>query len=575
MNARLNTEQFLINDLINIYIDKFETKYNLYIKKYYGQIQLYESQYDLNNLSNIDVLTKPINNLKTKKIIFNKLIQLNKNQLITGYLSGNSLIDIYFEKDNDTKDIYLSDFKNRKYLKKGIEYQIHFKLNHLIKLEPQFNAEIIIYKKDIKIILNNINQTAILIGKNFKLKTNNNVLVYFYPKTQKFQKRLTPKTGEIIEIKYKTKFWISYSIDFGFEGYEPPNILNNYYEQKLYIENIYDKLETKLAHGEYLYIYYVDNREDIFEINYIKNDIIFSSYKFNFYLIKQNMTDKKYIIPYLNRKKTRVQINHCKSNLPNKLKINFVGSEKSKNEHFEEIFNLNYDFKKYHKAVKILFESENDFVLSYSYKDDKDEYIEIKKDWEKNRIKNNNLTINYINVINENKIRINFNSNCNNSLTKYIIVIIPIEKNNTFENLKDFCFLTELINQRDGNFITEEIYDIGENGFIEIDIVIAKFKYENKEFFVNIICQELRFEKELRFYDPYIFRIEKNINANKRKNIIIIIGFVIFLIVVWVYIKKSNKKINNKNHKMFKIKMNYEDLGTELNDSSEFSKKNK
>ena len=575
MNARLNTEQFLINDLINIYIDKFETKYNLYIKKYYGQIQLYESQYDLNNLSNIDVLTKPINNLKTKKIIFNKLIQLNKNQLITGYLSGNSLIDIYFEKDNDTKDIYLSDFKNRKYLKKGIEYQIHFKLNHLIKLEPQFNAEIIIYKKDIKIILNNINQTAILIGKNFKLKTNNNVLVYFYPKTQKFQKRLTPKTGEIIEIKYKTKFWISYSIDFGFEGYEPPNILNNYYEQKLYIENIYDKLETKLAHGEYLYIYYVDNREDIFEINYIKNDIIFSSYKFNFYLIKQNMTDKKYIIPYLNRKKTRVQINHCKSNLPNKLKINFVGSEKSKNEHFEEILNLNYDFKKYHKAVKILFESKNDFVLSYSYKDDKDEFIEIKKDWEKNRIKNNNLTINYINVINENKIRINFNSNCNNSLTKYIIVIIPIEKNNTFENLKDFCFLTELINQRDGNFITEEIYDIGENGFIEIDIVIAKFKYENKEFFVNIICQELRFEKELRFYDPYIFRIEKNINANKRKNIIIIIGFVIFLIVVWVYIKKSNKKINNKNHKMLKIKMNYEDLGTELNDSSEFSKKNK
>ena len=576
MNTRLNTEQFFINDLINIYIDKFETKYNLYIKKYYGQIQLYESQYDLKDLTNIDFLTKPINNLKTKKIIFNKLIQLNKNQLITGYLSSNSLIDIYFEKDDDNKDIYLWDFKNRKYLKKGIEYQIHFKLNHLIKLEPQFNAEIIIYKKDIKIILNNKNQTGILIGKNFKMKTNNNAMVYFYPKTQKFQKRLIPKTGEIIEIKHKTKFYNRYSIDFGFEGYEPPNMLYNYYEQKIYIENIYDKLETKLTQGEYLYIYYDDKREDFFEINYIKNDIIFCSYKFNFYLIKQNMTDKKYIIPYLNIKKTKVQINHCKSNLPYKLKIKFEGYGNPKHEYFGENFNLNYDFRGHYETEKILFESENDFVLSYSYEDDKDTFIKIKKYWEKSRIKSNNLTINYINIINENKIRINFNSNFKNSLTKYIIMITPVEKNNTFENLKDFCFLTELINKKDGNFITEEIYDIGENDFINIDIIIAKFKYENKEFIVNIICQELRFEKELRFYEPKIFRIKKNINANKRKNVIIIIGFVSFLIVLWIYIKKSNRKINNKNPQMHKIKINYEDLGTELNDFNEFTnKKNK
>ena len=194
-----------------------------------------------------------------------------------------------------------------------------------------------------------------------------------------------------------------------------------------------------------------------------------------------------------------------------------------------------------------------------------------KKDWEQNRTKNNNLTINYIDIINQNKIRINFNSNFKNSLTKYIIVITPVEKNNTFENLKDFCFLTELINQRYGNFIAEEIYDIGENDFIEIDIVIDKFKYENKEFIVNIICQELRYEKELRFYEPKMFKIERNINVNKRKNVVIMIVFVSFLIVVWIYIKKSNRKINNKNPKMLKIKMNYEDLGTELNDSNEFT----
>ena len=570
INKRINTDQILINDFINLYIDKFDTKYNLYIKKYYGEIQIYESKYDLNDLTNIDVLTKPINNLKKKKIIFNRLIQLNKNQLITGYLSTNSLLDIYLEKDNDNKDIYLPDFKNRKYLKKGIEYHIHFRLNHLIKLEPQFNAEIIIYNENIKIILNSKNQTGILMGKNFRMKANNNVMVYFYPKTQKFQKRLNPKKGEIIEIKHKTKFMIRYSIDFRFEGYEPPNMLYNYYEQELYIENIYDKLEIKLAQGEYLYIYYDEEREDIFEINYIKNDILFSSYKFNFYLIKKNLTNIKYIIPYLNRKKTRVQIKHCKSLLPYKLKIVFDEWSNSINEYSGEFINLNYDFHHHHRFVKILFEPDNDFILSYSFKDEKDEYIEIKKEWEKNRIKNDNLTINYIKIINENKININFNPNYKNSLTKYIIMITPEENNNTYENMKDFCFVTELINQKEGNFITEEIYDIGENDFIEIDIDMTKFKYENKIFFINIISQELRFEKELSFYEPKSFRISKNMVANEGKNIIIIFGFSLFLIVGILYFRKSNRKIINKNRKMNKIKMNEESLGIELNDSNEF-----
>ena len=569
INKRINTEQFLINDLINLYIDKFDTKYNLYLKKYYGQIQIYETQYDLKDLTNIYVLTKPINNLQTKQLIFNRLIQLNKNQLITGYLSTNSLLDIYLEKDNDNKDIYLSDFKNRKYLKKGIEYQIHFKLNHLIKLEPQFNAEIIIYNENTKIILNNKNQTGILMGKNFKMKANNNVMVYFYPKTQKFQKRLNPKKGEIIEIKHKTKFMIRYSIDFGFEGYEPPDMLYNYYEQQLYIENIYDKLEIKLTQGEYLYIYYDNEREDIFEINYIKDDIIFSSYKFNFYLIKKNLTNTKYIIPYINRKKTKVQINHCKSLLPYKLKIAFEDWANSKHEYSGEIINLNYDLKHHHKAEKILYESENDFILSFSYKDEKDEYMEIKKEWEQNRIKNDNLTINSIKIVKENKIKINFNPNYKNSLSKYIIMITPEEDNITYENVKDFCFITELINQKETNYITEEIYDIGENDCIEIDIEINKFKFENKTFFVNIISQELRFEKELRFYEPKFFRIEKNMKTNEGK-IFIIIGFILFLLGVIIYFRGFNRKKINTNRKMYKIKMKEENLGDQLNDANEF-----
>ena len=107
------------------------------------------------------------------------------NQIITGYISDHSFIDIYIEQDNNNKNIYLSDFKNKKYLKKGIEYQFHFSLNHLIKLESEFKAEIIIYNYDTKIIINEKNQTGILIGDNFKIKSNNNAMVYFYPKTKK------------------------------------------------------------------------------------------------------------------------------------------------------------------------------------------------------------------------------------------------------------------------------------------------------------------------------------------------------------------------------------------------------
>ena len=325
MNKRINTNNLIIYDLINIYIDNFDIKYNLYIKKYYGSIQLYESEYELNDINkDINILTKPINNLKNKKSIFNRLIQLNKNKLITGYISDNSLLDIYLEKDNDNKDIYLSDFKNRKYLKKGIEYQIHFNLNHLIKLEClNDNTEIIIYNEDIKIILDNKNQTGIVFGNNFKIKSNNNAMIYFYPKTEKFQIKLNPKKDEFIQIKLKNyeilrKF---FSIDFGFEGYEPPDMSFDYPSEEVYIENLYNKLETKLAKGEYLYLYYSFDEQDIFEINYINNIIITSKFKYNFNILKANKAERKLIIPNINTKKIRIKINKCNSQANNNIKI--------------------------------------------------------------------------------------------------------------------------------------------------------------------------------------------------------------------------------------------------------------
>ena len=561
INKRINTARREIFDYINLYIDKFNKKYNLYIKKYYGPIKLYESNFILDNISNFDILTKPINNIKKKKSIFNRIIQINKNQLISGYISSNSFLDIYLEEDNDNKDIYLSEFKNRKYLKKGIEYKFHFNLYHLIKLEPQFKAKVEIYNEDNYIILSQKNQPIILIGNNFKMVSNESVMVYFYPKTQKFQKRIEPNKGEIIEIIRKGNIGFRYIIDFGFEGFGPLNTFDNF-ESKFYLENIYDKLEVKLAKGEYLYIYYDALDENIFEINYINNTIITSSFQYNFNLIKHNATKNEFIIPNINIMKTKLTIYQCKSPYGISIRYGKYESEKL----FEGIIEKNYNLYSDNNVEKFFYETKNDFILSYFYGDIKDDYIAKNEKWEKDRIKYNSLTINKIKFINKSIININFNTNYKYSLTRYFIIITSEEKNNTIENFKNICFLTELINQKEkgGNIIIEEIYDIGENDTIEVSIEISKIESINKKYIMNIISEELRFGKKLMFYEPKQFYMEENFSFRK----IILIFCVIFVfLLIAIYFRKSCNKINLKK---IKRKRYEENLGEELNNIKVF-----
>ena len=556
INSRLNTDQILINDLFNIYIDKFDVKYNLYIKKYYGLVKIYESEYLLNDIkSDMDILTKPINNLINKKSAFNRLIQLSKNQLITGYLSADSLLDIYLEKDNDNKDIYLSDFKNRKYIKKGIEYQIQFYLNHLIKLEPQFNAEVVIYNNDTKIILNNKNQTGIVIGNDFKIITNESAMIYFYPKTKKFQKRIEPKKGEIVEILFKTltDSDFKYSIDFGFEGYEPPN-MHYCFRKEIYIGNIYEKLDINLTQGEYLYIYYNELREDNIKINYIQDGIISSDYKYNLYHYKQNENRKMIYINKSNRTiKLSIKQYSSKSNsLSYKIKMKYNNEiYKISEEIINNIFN------------KLSFESKNDLIINYLYEDKKDEYFQDNGELIKERKVYQNLFINDIKIINDTFVKINFNPNYKNSLTKYIIIISSEENKKEINNINNDLYLIDLINNKEKDFILEEYYDIGENDFINAIIDITKLKNKYKKFSVNIISQELRFEKGFNFYEPKLFELKNNYI----KNFCLIIGLSLLLIMIYLYVRKSYKKINIKKEKLKKFEA---ELGTELNDSKDF-----
>ena len=222
-------------------------------------------------------------------------------------------------------------------------------------------------------------------------------------------------------------------------------------------------------------------------------------------------------------------------------------------EQVKEYFTKDLELDNYNQDLQLLFESESDLLLSYAYKQ-----CEHKPE---NRIELNNLLINNIALINNNKIKINFVPSYLNSLTKYIIIITPEEKNNTFENMKNNFYLVDLINQNEGNFITEEYYDISEKNFSEIIIDISKIRNNYKKYIVNIISQELNFDKELKFYEPKLFYTERNIAVIISKIIFFIIIVSLLSIVIYKYFKKSHKKINIKQKKLKKFN---EDFGEEM-----------
>ena len=81
-------------------------------------------------------------------------------------------------------------------------------------------------------------------------------------------------------------------------------------EGMFYIENIYDKLETKLVEGESLYLY--TYRGGINEIEYKKN-INNPKNEYTFNVIPKNAENKTLIINNMNMNKIKYQINFCKS----------------------------------------------------------------------------------------------------------------------------------------------------------------------------------------------------------------------------------------------------------------------
>ena len=324
LNIRINTDYYGFYDFINFYLYEVENKLNIYIKKIYGASDIYECNADSIDKKDLSILTKPISDCKDKKSILNKIYNLEGTKLITGYLGPNSYYDIYLDLNDNSNNIKIpSLMKNiynsvSKYLKVGKEYNLDFEANHLVKLDPEFNAEISIYDDTgANYKINSKNPTSIIKGNNLKIKSNNNdAMVYFYGKNNRHgfkQIKIDIEKRKNVEIKIEKN--TAYILDFGFQGYSPMDlsgIKNNGRMKKngmLFIENIYDKLKTKLVEEESLYLYY--NGSNI-EIDY-KENINNPNNEYTFNVIPKNSENKTLIINNIKMNQIKYQINFCKS----------------------------------------------------------------------------------------------------------------------------------------------------------------------------------------------------------------------------------------------------------------------
>ena len=514
---RLNTDNNKFYDFINFYL--YDKNINIYIKKIYGETDIYECNADSIDRNDLSILTKPISSCENKKSILNKFYNLNGTKIITGYLGSNSYFDISLDLNDNYKieiPLLISSFFNciSKYLKAGIEYSIDFRADHLVKLDPDFNAEVSIYDDDFNIILNSENPIAKIKGRYLKIKSNNNTMVYFYGKLSTQwgfkQKRIDIEKRKNIEIKIK--YYTLIILDFGFEGYNPADYsiildVDKYFRREgtLFIENIYDKLKTKLVKEESLYLYYI-GYDNSFEIDY-KENINNANNEYTFYVIPKNSENKTLIINNINMNQIKYQVNFCNS--AHTLKMFYQSGYSLKEKIFE--FNGNkttIERKIYKKPFKLRFESKEDFVFSYSFIDSRDKYFNKKIQWNEEREVFTNLNIEEINIKNNsNIISIRFNPNYKASSTRYIVVIAPKNLYNTKKTLSNPCYITKLVTEKIDGIKIINIADTGENGLINVDIDISDLSIINNKFIIGIISQELRFEKKLNYYNPYEFSL--------------------------------------------------------------------
>ena len=578
IHFRINSNIFPFFEFYNFYLSQLDIKINIYIKQLYGGSDLYECNGDDYDIKNLDFLASPISNVKCKNktSLFNRLFKLEGTKILAGYITPNSYFDIYAEIDDNTSEVinlFPLEIKNSfnsnntaKYLKKGVEYKINFELDHLIKLDPDFDAEIKISNVIVDETINPQKPTYRFQGEGFTIKSNNDAMIYFIKKLSSDLKQLEidinsfkEKTMEIGYLKRESSDNIT--IDLGFEGYGPSNILKmekNYF----YMDNIYEKLKHKLVKDEKLYIYYPSN--NIIHTSYNGPNLNNKNNDFNIFLIPNN-GQINYLIVCSEDKiydKIKFDLCFCKKDTTTILHLSFKGWHEEtnliiRNDNYTE--NVREHITKNRYDYQLIFQTNQPLVFTYSYYDLLDENInKVNNNYIKEREELSNLTIEEIVPKNEKEIKIKFKPNYKQSSTRYIILIAQKSSENTIEKFKDACFVTGLLTQRPNGVKVEAIYDGGIEDSINAEVDISDILSEkNNKYLMSIISQELRYSKKIHFYTPkeFSFGPEKPDEDDSLKGVSLalaivlpIVGAIIIAIVIIFLVRhKCHKQEDPEN----------------------------
>ena len=579
---RVSSYHLGIIDFFNFYLSQLHIKINVYIRQLYGGTDLYECDGDGDgyDIKNLDSFANPISNVKCKNKIslFNRLFNLEGTKFLAGYIAPDSYFDIYAEINDNTSDvinlfpIYGNSICSRntaKYLKKGVKYKINFDLDHMIKLEPGFDAKIRITNELVNriIIINPQNPTSPISGTGYTIESNNDAMIYFIEKLpdgyNQMEIDINRSAGKIIEIIYKEKRG-SYIIDLGFEKYCPSNspLFEDIEGIYSYLDNIYDKINGKLVNGEKLYIY-SKNFEHIQEIHYTGKNLNNKNNNFNIFLIPKNDEKNSLVVKTRNKGYNKIIFDLFFCERDTILQINILHWDKNYNI-YKTITNNNFteDVREYKvdknsDDYKMLFETDQPVVFTYSYIDSIDEIYEGNDDYKKEREVIRNPKIEEIVRKNGNEIKIKFKPNYKHSSTRYIILIAQKNSENTIEKFKDPCFVTGLLNQRPNGVKVEAIYDGGIDDSINAEVDISDILNEKDSYLMSIISQELRYSKKIHFYTPkeFSFGPEKPDEDDSLKGVSLalaivlpIVGAIIIAIVIIFLVRhKCHKQEDPEN----------------------------
>jgi hypothetical protein len=263
-------------------------------------------------------------------------------------------------------------------------------------------------------------------------------------------------------------------------------------------------MKVKLVPNEKFYIYGEESVINNLLIEYIDKNLNNANNDYNIFLIPVNDKNNSIIINTAELRDIYLDFKFCEKDTIFNFSFTF-GSEGYDIFTNSNITNLRRKIMR--GDNKLTFQTNKQFIFTYSFYDDTDEsFVEA---YYNERSVFDELIIDEIVDKNnkDNIIKIKFNPNYKQSSTRYIILIAQKNNENTIDNFKNPCFIVDLLNRKPQGVLSDVIYDIGENSLIEAEVDISNILHDKNEYILNIISQELRFDKKINFYEPKEFTL--------------------------------------------------------------------